>query len=117
MHNEPIEDYKLKAETQFETADLPVHLIATNIDDGSIAETWLTPDRLSAHLRHLCSGDPTIVEAWMDELENNHSTDFISPQHEPVKGAATNRARFKAEELLPFGFSVSELRPWRIGPL
>lgn len=114
MDNEPIDDYKLKAEIQYETADLPVHLIATNIDDGSIAETWLTLDRLSAQLRNLCSGDPTIVEAWMQHLRNGYFTDFISPQNEPVKGAATNRARFKADELLPFGFSVSELRPWRV---
>ncbi len=110
-------NYELTAEIQFETADLPIHLIATNTSDGSIAETWLTPDRLSAHLRHLCSGDPTIVEAWMQQLRNGYSTDFISPQHEPVKGAATNRAKFKAEELIPFGYSVSELRPWRIEPL
>jgi hypothetical protein len=116
MDNRVIDDYRLRAEIQYETADLPVHLIATNTDDDSTAETWTTVEILRANLRKTSPGDEgqAAVDGWMEELENNLSTEFGAPQPEPVKGAATNRAIFKAEQLIPFGFSVSELRPWRL---
>jgi hypothetical protein len=113
MENRVIDDYRLRAEIQYETADLPIHLIATNTDDDSTAETWMTVESFRAQLGQICGGDAT-VDGWMNELENHHYTEFGAPQPEPVKGAATNRAIFKAEQLIPFGFSVSELRPWRL---
>jgi hypothetical protein len=116
MVSSAIDEYTLKAEIQFETADLPIHLIATNTDDNSTAETWITVENLRAQLRRVCpggDGDAT-VDGRMEELENHQYTEFSAPQPEPVKGAATNRAKFKAEQLIRFGFSVSELRPWRL---
>jgi hypothetical protein len=107
-------NYELTAEIQYETADLPVHLIATNTDDDSTAETWTTVESLRTQLSKICAGSDATVYGWMEELETHHYTAFVAPQHEPVPGASTNRAKFKAEELIPFGFSVSELRPWRL---
>ena len=113
MVNKVIDEYRLTAEIQYENAPLPIHLIATNTDDDSTSETWMTFESLRAQLSQICGGDAT-VDGWMNELENHYYTEFGAPQHEPVKGAATNRAIFKAEQLIPFGFSVSELRPWRL---
>jgi len=116
MKNRVIDEYRLTAEIQYETADLPIHLIATNTDDDSSTDTWMTFESLRAKLSQVCpgpDGDAT-VDGWMQELENHHYTEFGAPQPEPVKGAATNRAIFKSEQLIPFGFSVSELRPWRL---
>jgi hypothetical protein len=116
MVNRVIDEYRLTAEIQYENAPLPIHLIATNNDDDSTAETWMTVESLRAQLSQNCpgcDGDAT-VDGWMKELENHYYTEFGAPQPEPVKGAATNRAIFKAEQLIPFGFSVSELRPWRL---
>ena len=112
MENRVIDNYRLKAEIQYETAPLPIHLIATNTDDDSTAETWMTPESLRAELRKTCPGveGEAVVDGWMEELENSLSTEFGAPQPEPVKGAATNRAIFQAQQLIPFGFSVSELR-------
>lgn len=119
MVSRVIDEYRLTAEIQYETADLPIHLIATNTDDDSTAETWMTAENLRAQLRKICPGrdGEATVNGWMEELENHQHTEFGAPQPEPVKGAATNRAIFKAEQLIPFGFSVSELRPWRVEPL
>ncbi len=116
MVNSVIDEYRLTAEIQYETADLPIHLIATNTDDDSTTETRMTFEGLRVRLSQICpgpDGDAT-VDGWMKELENHQYTEFGAPQPEPVKGAATNRAIFKAEQLISFGFSVSELRPWRI---
>jgi hypothetical protein len=116
MVNKVIDEYRLTAEIQYENAPLPIHLIAANTDDDSTPETWMTVESLRTQLSQIClgsDGDAT-VDGWMTELENHHYTEFCAPQPEPVKGAATNRAIFKAEQLIPFGFSVSELRPWRL---
>ncbi|MGB0081449.1 MAG: hypothetical protein WBP90_07980 [Terracidiphilus sp.] len=116
MENRVIDDYRLTAEIQYETAPLPIHLVATNTDDDSTTETWMTVEDLRAQLCRVCpspDGDAT-VDGWMQGLENHHYTEFGAPQPMPVKGAARNRAIFKAEQLIPFGFSVSELRPFRL---
>ena len=113
MNDRAIDRYRIKAEIQYESAPLPVHLIATNTDDHSTAETWLTAESLSAHLDHYCHCDPIIVKAWIQELKDYSYTDFGSPQPYSVKGAATNRAVFNSDELIPFGFSASEMRPYR----
>jgi hypothetical protein len=114
--NRMIDQYRLGAEIQYENENtpLPVHLIATNTDDNTVAETWLTFESLRAHLSKLCLGSEAVVDGWMKELEDHGYTAFGAPQPEPVKRAATNRAIFKAEQLIPFGFSFSELRPWRV---
>jgi hypothetical protein len=119
MANGMTDEYRLTAENQYEYEkdDAPIHLIATNTDDDSTTEIWMTLKDLRAKLSQMCpspDGD-TNVEGWMTELENYRQTEFGAPQPESVKGAATNRAIFKAEQLIPFGFSVSELRPWRVG--
>jgi hypothetical protein len=116
MTNNVVEEYRLTGEIQYETADLPIHVIATNTDDDSTTETWMTFEDLRARLSQICpdpDGDAA-VDGWMKELENHQYTEFGAPQPEPMGGAATNRAIFKAEQLIPFGFSVSELRPFRI---
>lgn len=114
--NRAIDEYILRAELPFDnqTMSLPVHLIATNTDDNSKAETWLTVNDLRAHLRHVCPGNEHIADGWIQQLEVDGYTEFGAAQPEHVPGAATNRAKFKAEQLIPFGFSVSELRPWRV---
>jgi hypothetical protein len=114
MDNRVIDEYRLTAEIQYENAPRPIHLIATNTDDGSTPETWTTIESLRAQLCRVCPGSDATVDGWMNEIENHQRTEFGAPQPEPVKGAATNRAIFKAEQLIPFGFSVSELRPWRL---
>ncbi len=71
MENRVIDDYRLRAEIQYETADMPIHLIATNTDDDSTAETWMAFENLRTQLSQICPGadGDAAVDGWMEELE------------------------------------------------
>lgn len=113
MNNVVIDRYTLEIEvlSENENAPTPVRCIATNTDDKTTAEAWLTREKTQALFSFAYGNERTIVDWCMQQLEDNHYVDLITPQPE---GAKASRCVFNAAELLLFGFVREELRPWRV---
>ena len=113
MNNVVIDRYTLELEalSEHENSPTPVRCIATNTDDKTTADAWLTLEKTRALFSFAYGNEQTIVDWCIQQLEDNHYVDLIAPQQE---GAKTSRCVFNAAELLPFGFVREELRPWRV---
>ena len=88
---------------------LPVRCVATNTDDNSTAETWLTLEQTRALLNFAYGNEQSAVDAWLQQLEDHHYADLIAELGAPKP----SRCIFNSAELLQFGFDQDELRPWR----
>jgi hypothetical protein len=113
MDNRVIDRYTLELEalSEHEHSPMPVRCIATNTDDKTTAEAWLTLERTRALLSFAYGNEQAIVDWCMHQLEDHHYVELIAPQPE---GTKVSRCIFNALELLPFGFVREELRPWRV---
>jgi hypothetical protein len=111
MTNKVIDRYSLELEMSDDLAQpgLPVRCIATNTDDDSTAEVWLTLENTRALLNFAYGNEKDIVDWWFQQLQDHHYADLIAEQglSKPI------RCIFNAAEILPFGFQQEELRPWR----
>lgn len=105
MDNRVIDDYRLEAEIQDENSTLPVRFIATNTDDKSTAEAWLTMDRATA-LYVLVYGE---LGAAQFQLLREHGYHELTSQE-----GRKSYCIVRSEQLIPFGFSPDDLRPWRL---
>ena len=110
MNNGVIDQYTLELEalSEHENATFPVRGIATNTDDKSSAESWLTLTQTRALLYYVYRNEEH-VDNWMQQLKDHHYTDLIAQQ----RGTHIDRCVLNSSELLPFGFTRDELRPWR----
>jgi hypothetical protein len=108
--NNVIDRYTLELEALSEHEDVPqpIRCIATNTDDNSVAEAWLTRERARVLLKMLYGFDEH-VDAWMQQLADHHYADLITQQ----RGATSDRCIVKSTELLPYGFRHEDLRPWK----
>jgi hypothetical protein len=109
MDNRVIDDYRFLAEIQDENATLPVRVIAINTDDAeSTAESWLSMDRAAAFC-NLVYGEHGASQ--FQQLRDNRC-------HELISGRGTKGTKsyciLNSEQLIPFGFSPDDLRPWRL---
>jgi hypothetical protein len=113
MDNKVIDRYTLELEalSEHEHSPLPVRCIATNTADNSTAEAWLSLEMTRALLSFAYDNQQTFTEHFMQQLEDHHYADLISPQPDAPQ---PNRCVINATELLPFGFVHDELRPWRV---
>jgi hypothetical protein len=111
MTNKVIDRYSIELEMPADLAQpsLPVHCIATNTEDGSTTEVWLTLESTRALLNFAYGHEKDIVDSWFQQLQDHHYADLIAQQGatEPI------RCIFNSSEILPFGFKQEELRPWR----
>ena len=111
MMNKVIDQYSLELEMSDDLAQpgLPVRCIATNAEDNSTAEAWLTLESTRALLNFAYGHEKDIVDSWFQQLQDHHYADLIAQQ------GATKPIRciFNSAEILPFGFKQEELRPWR----
>jgi hypothetical protein len=105
MNNSVIDQYKLEAEIQDENATLPVRCIATNSDDKSTAEAWLSMQR-TRDLFSFMYGEHAASQ--LELLREQHYHQFIA--------SLTSPCVVNSRELVPFGFLPEELRPWRLEP-
>jgi hypothetical protein len=114
MDNRVIDHYTLELEalSEDENKPFPVRCIATNTDDKTTAEAWLTLEKTRALLNFAYGNEQTIVDWCMQQLEDHHHVDLIAPQ--PGGAKASGRFIFNAVDLLPFGFVREELRPWQV---
>lgn len=112
MDNRIIDRYTLELEalSEHEKSPSPVRCIATNTDDKSTAEAWLSLEETRALLNFAYGNQQTHTDHFMQQLEDHHYADLASPQPE----AQQARCVFNAIDLLPFGFVHDELRPWRV---
>lgn len=111
MQNRAIDRYSLELEAPTENTDagLPVRCLATNTDDNSTAEVWLTFEYTRALLNLAYGSEQGVMDSWLQQLEDHHYADLIAEQ-----GASKpSRCIFNSTELLQFGFNQDELRPWR----
>lgn len=111
MMNRVIDQYSLELEMSDNLAPpgLPVRCIATNTEDNSAAEAWLTLESTRALLNFAYGHEKDIVDSWFQQLQDHHYADLIAQQ-----GATKpSRCIFNSAEILPFGFKQEELRPWR----
>lgn len=111
MKNRVIDRYSLELEMsgEPENSGLPVRCIATNTDDDSTAESWLTLENARALLNLAYGYEIDIVEHWLQQLQDHHYADLIAE-----RGASQPaRCIFNSAEILPFGFNRGDLRPWR----
>ena len=99
---------ELEALSEHQDSPLPVRCIATNLNDKTSAETWMTHEKTRAMLKKLYEYDEN-VEDWMQQLADHHYADLISQR----TGAKTDRCIVNSTELLPFGFQHEDLRPWK----
>ena len=109
MTNKVIDRYSLELEMPSEhEGGLPVRCIATNTEDRSTAEVWLSLEKTRS-LLNFAYGEQTIVDSWLQQLEDHHYADLIAQQGatQPI------RCVFNSTEIVPFGFMQDELRPWR----
>ena len=111
MQNRAIDRYSLELEAPAENTDasLPVRCVATNTDDNSTAEAWLTLEQTRTLLNLAYGDEKSVVDSWLQQLEDHHYADLISEQ----RASKPSRCIFNSTELLQFGFSQDELRPWR----
>ena len=105
MNNRVIDQYKLEAEIQDENATLPVRCIATNTDDKSTAEVWLSMQR-TGDLFSFMYGEHAASQ--LELLMEQHYHEFMANSKSPCV--------VNSSQLVPFGFSPEELRPWRLEP-
>jgi hypothetical protein len=111
MQNRAIDRYSLELDAPAENTEAgrAVRCVATNTDDNSTAEAWLTLEQTRALLNFACGNEQSIVDSWLQQLEDHHYADLIGQQ-----GASKpSRCIFNSTELVQFGFSQDELRPWR----
>src|ERR1035441_9169451 len=90
MNNVVIDRYTLELEalSEHENSPTPVRCIATNTDDKTTADAWLTLEKARALFSFAYGNEQTIVDWCMQQLEGNHYVDMIAPQPE---GAKTDR--------------------------
>lgn len=110
MDNRIIDQYTFQLErlSEDENKSLPVRCVATNTDDKSTAEAWMTREMCDAFLVVATGID---ADYWMQQLADNRYVDLMTPHpdaKEPV------RYVLNAPELMPFGFAQDNLRPWRV---
>jgi hypothetical protein len=112
MDNRVIDHYTLELEalSEDEKNPLPIRCIATNTDDKSTAEAWLSLEKTRSLLSFVCGNDETHVDHWMQQLQDHHYADLIAQ----YRGSNSDRCVVNSSELLPFGFDHDELRPWRV---
>ena len=112
MDNRVIDHYTLELEalSEDENKPLPVRCIATNTDDKSMAEAWLTLGMTRTLLNFVCGNDETHVDHWMQQLKDHHYADLIAQ----YRGSKPDRCIVNSADLLPFGFMREELRPWQV---
>jgi hypothetical protein len=110
--NNVIDHYTLELEalSEHESGPQPIRCIATNMDDKSVAEAWLTREKTRVLLKMLYTSDEH-VEAWMQQLADHQFADLITQQ----RGSKTDRCIVNSTELLPYGFRHEDLRPWKLG--
>lgn len=103
MNSTVIDHYTLVAEILFENENthLPVRWIATNTDDKSTPETWLSLER-SHDLLKFVYGEHADTEM---QLLREHGQLELVAQQSPKSYCILNAA-----DLLRFDFSASELR-------
>lgn len=113
MTNRVNDTYTVELEALSENGNkpLPVRCIATNTDDRSTSEVWLSREKTRALLNMIWGSDHSAVDCSMQQLEDHHYVDLISEFDETAK--PIRRCLVKSEELLPFGFPRGELHPWR----
>jgi hypothetical protein len=106
--NKVIDCYTLELEalSEHENAPQPVRCIATNTDDKSAAEAWLTREKARVLLKMLYGYDEH-VDGWMQQLADHHYADLIAQQ----RGTKFDRCVLNSTELLPYGFRHEHLRP------
>ena len=112
VDNRVIDRYTLELEalSEHEHSPMPVRCIATNTDDNTAAEAWLSLERTRELLNFVCGNDVVHVDYWMQQLDDHRYADLISQP-----GATTSgRYILNSVELLPFGFVHDDLRPWRV---
>jgi len=111
MRNKAIDHYslELEASTEHTEADPPIRCIATNTDDNSTAEVWLTVEQTRALLNFGYGNEQTMVDSWLQQLEDHHYADLVAQQD----ASKPLRCIFTSKELTHFGFSRDMLRPWR----
>ncbi len=111
MENRVIDRYSVELEAPAEQAKsgLPVRCIATNTDDKSTAEVWLTLEQTRGLLSFAYGDEQSVVDVWLEQLKDHHYVDLV------VQFGATkvSHCMFTSTELLPFGFRRDDLRPWR----
>jgi len=105
--NRVIDQYTLEAEILFENEDtpLPVRWIVTNTDDKSTAETWMNMDQ-SRTLLEFVYGEFDVADSELQLLKDHLHLELMANAHA--------RCVLNSHELLRFGFSSSELRPWKV---
>jgi hypothetical protein len=110
MDNRVIDHYtvELEALSEHEHCDLPVRCIATNTDDKSAAEAWLSLYNTRALVRFVYGDEH--VNTWMQQLEGHHYADLIAQ----YRGSKAEHCIVNSADLLRFGFNHDELRPWRL---
>ena len=109
MDNRVIDNYRFWAEIQDESRTLPVRIVAINTDDSeSTAQASLS---LSA------------AAAFYDRVYGEHGASQFKRlrehgQHELLSGQGTAGSKsyciLNSQQLIPFGFSPDDLRPWRL---
>jgi len=99
---------ELEALSEDENKPLPVRCIATNTDDKSTAEAWMTREMSRALCGFATGNETSTVDYWMQQLEDHRYVDLIAP-HQDAKVPV--RYIFNAPELLRFGFAQEDLRP------
>jgi hypothetical protein len=109
MDTKVIDDYRFLTEIQDGNLTFPVRVVAINIDDPeSTAEAWLSMDTAAAFY------DKNYGEhgASQFQLLREHG------QHELISGHGTAGSKsyciLNSEQLIQFGFSPDDLRPWRV---
>ncbi len=110
MNSVVIDRYTLElgALSEHENSPTPVRCIATNTDDKTTAEAWLTLEKTRALLKFVYGDEH--VDTWMQQLEDHHYADLIAQ----YRGSKPDRCIVNAANLLPFSFVREELRPWRV---
>jgi hypothetical protein len=117
MDSRVIDRYTLELEAliEDEQSSQPVRCIATNTDDRSTAEAWLSLAMTRALLNFAYGNEQSLTDYWMRQLEDHHYADLIAQQPDAPQSGSTKPPRcvFNAMELLPFGFVHDELHPWK----
>jgi hypothetical protein len=110
MDNKIIDQYTLELEmlSEDEGKPSPVRCIATNTDDKSTAEAWMTREMSHALLGFFTGTD---ADYWAQQLAENRYVDLISSH---TNTGVPLRYIINAPDLPRFGFSREELRPWRL---
>jgi hypothetical protein len=102
--NKVIDQYTLEAEILFENENmqLPVRWIATNTDDKTTAESWMTVEQ-SRILLEFVYGE--VAGTQLEMLQDHRYLDLMAD--------AESRIVLNSSDLVRFGFSSLELRPWK----